>query len=581
MARFPLDGAFAELRKVVEEVTVALRQWAASMGAAPRSAGRGSASGASVDGLPRSQDQAAASSKRLGDAVARTSIQLNGLQRAAHGAGELAKILGFEAAGKQIETFSKGLGAVKDLMSGIVSAARPLAAIGAVVGVVLGALGSMQEAIRRGTGETLSLMGIVRTIPLGLVRAATDGFASLRQALNSFVVYAELALRPIASFLSRPIADAVAAIGRMQVQLGGAFRNLPGLEEESKLLEIIGIRTQALAGNLRSAAEPLTQGQILEKTAALGRANKDIADAAAAAIAGLDEQINKIMDGSQGTSMADNPLGALLEFVKDLKKEMEGLIGGGGEKPGGVLAPSGGAFSAGQGVGQEYVSGIEGALGQMAPQINQQIVDALMVDPDDETKIVSSFSDLLKNIGNLFKSNPLAFVLGGGGGGGGGGGDTARDNFNWGHGGGFATGGRVGSGGSPSWAHFAAGVRGFAAGGRALSDTVAAWLTPGEWVMRLSAVRQYGDDVMSRINAGLVDPGELRAVAAGPHGGGGSGGPGYASGGQVGAGGGAATVLPMLVATEANAEAIFAAGRTSLLRLMRDSPGDFRGSLGL
>lgn len=76
----------------------------------------------------------------------------------------------------------------------------------------------------------------------------------------------------------------------------------------------------------------------------------------------------------------------------------------------------------------------------------------------------------------------------------------------------FATGGQV-----ASPAHYGHGARGFAFGGGPppgipASDTVPAWLTPGEWVMRLAAVQRYGADVMNKINDGLVDPSSLRAV---------------------------------------------------------------------
>jgi hypothetical protein len=66
--------------------------------------------------------------------------------------------------------------------------------------------------------------------------------------------------------------------------------------------------------------------------------------------------------------------------------------------------------------------------------------------------------------------------------------------------------------------HASRGVRGFASGGRPswvpLSDTIPAWLTPGEWVMRLGAVRSYGENVMDAINSGMIDPNALRALAA-------------------------------------------------------------------
>jgi hypothetical protein len=45
------------------------------------------------------------------------------------------------------------------------------------------------------------------------------------------------------------------------------------------------------------------------------------------------------------------------------------------------------------------------------------------------------------------------------------------------------------------------------------SDTVPAWLTPGEFVQKASAVARYGADAMSALNAGLLDPTAFRELA--------------------------------------------------------------------
>mgnify|MGYP000277112228 CR=1 FL=1 len=45
------------------------------------------------------------------------------------------------------------------------------------------------------------------------------------------------------------------------------------------------------------------------------------------------------------------------------------------------------------------------------------------------------------------------------------------------------------------------------------SDTVPAWLTPGEFVHKTDAVRHYGVDVMRALNRRLIDPGLLKGLA--------------------------------------------------------------------
>lgn len=89
-------------------------------------------------------------------------------------------------------------------------------------------------------------------------------------------------------------------------------------------------------------------------------------------------------------------------------------------------------------------------------------------------------------------------------------------------------------------------VRGYAAGGKLVSigrpknihpsDTIPAWLSPGEWVIRARAVLKYGHEAMSALNAGLVDPLALQSlisVGRGNQASQTSTGPGYASGGLV------------------------------------------------
>lgn len=60
-------------------------------------------------------------------------------------------------------------------------------------------------------------------------------------------------------------------------------------------------------------------------------------------------------------------------------------------------------------------------------------------------------------------------------------------------------------------------AKGFARGGRPSglhpTDTIPIWTAPGEWIIRAASVAKYGDAVMQRINAGLVDPLALSALA--------------------------------------------------------------------
>ena len=134
---------------------------------------------------------------------------------------------------------------------------------------------------------------------------------------------------------------------------------------------------------------------------------------------------------------------------------------------------------------------------------------------------------------------------------------------------GFANGGDVGGGQQ--------GLRSFQkAHNIPKSDTIAAMLTPGEFVLVPDAVKKYGAGFLNALNQGLIDPSALlgmsssqAAVANGV------GVRGYADGGMVGGagnlprvgsgsgGGGGIQILPVLVADNASMEQMQTGGRES------------------
>lgn len=149
---------------------------------------------------------------------------------------------------------------------------------------------------------------------------------------------------------------------------------------------------------------------------------------------------------------------------------------------------------------------------------------------------------------------------------------------------GYATGGTVG--------HSPRRPKGLAA-----SDTVPAWLTPGEYVVKKSAVAAYGADAIRAINNMLVDPGSLRSLAGltarrrsvrmgsklgfaegGLIGGGRSSG---VSSGPVGDDTGFSMPLVAVPATDATLEALFAGGKNAYFDFLQANQGKVRAVLGL
>lgn len=175
---------------------------------------------------------------------------------------------------------------------------------------------------------------------------------------------------------------------------------------------------------------------------------------------------------------------------------------------------------------------------------------------------------------------------------------------------GFATGGMIPArGGRPSMAHYGMGVQGLARGGMPRRpshldsrDTVPIWAQPGEFMQNLSAVQTYGRDFMERLNARVLDPGALRALA-------GLGGtrtmlsasqrgPGFAKGGLIseqiarsntsqaviraqagGVAGAQGTQRAIVVAGEDAFDKLLAGGQGAMIRFMRENKDTLRGIL--
>ena len=135
---------------------------------------------------------------------------------------------------------------------------------------------------------------------------------------------------------------------------------------------------------------------------------------------------------------------------------------------------------------------------------------------------------------------------------------------------------------------------GYATGGRIRTkrrdptDTVPIWTAPGEWVIRASSAARYGHDIMSRINAGLIDPAALRSVAGSssapkmptaP-----SAGPGFASGGRIGnesgAPSGASQTIAIIAPSEQSMERQLKGGKNAFMEFVQQNSSAIKAILG-
>jgi len=230
---------------------------------------------------------------------------------------------------------------------------------------------------------------------------------------------------------------------------------------------------------------------------------------------------------------------------------------------------------------------ISQSLNALAETISTTIVDAF--DPTKKVNIKERFARLLQSIAKMaiqtFMKIAMAKAIAGifGGAAGGAGGTVAKAVTK-------ARGGTIPGRGRPSLGHYF-NPQGLAAGGRPTglhpTDTIPIWAAPGEFMMRVDAVRKYGSDVMAKINAGLVDPAGLRGLAGSVRSAASRGarGLGFAEGGELSSrnvlpaqsGGGVSRAV--VVADDDAADKILNGGRGAFLRFLAENRDDINGSL--
>lgn len=503
---FPLDGAFASLRREVEGVQAALIAFRGSLNSGGGVGGSGAAGSTAAQAT-------AANTAAIRDVVKfRDLLQsVSDVKAGFEGGRDLAKLFGLKEAAERLDHVAKGLDIVDKGVKGITGAVKLLGAAWrpVVVGVSVTAAGlvGLQRAFEATTGTSFTLKETVQVMGLTMAKAFADANVQVTRLRLAF---------------ASPEATAGLVAG-----LEDARASSSALQET--------IREIQAEASARGEPPPFRSW-----TEELVRAKDQIK-----------------------------------QLVSDVDDAVGGAFGGLGTTGERTSLTGGGAASSGFAMGVEYTSGLTSGVSQGAAAINEELLQALTVDPDDG-EVITSFKDLWKNIGKVFASNPIGFLGGlfGSSGVGGGGGV------------GFATGGMIGRGGSASLAHLFAG--GFAGGGRPGGldprDTVPIWAQPGEWVIQARAAAKYGTSAMAALNAGLIDSGALAALAGGfsvpapaRHSS-----SGYALGGAVAPGGGGTTagpqVLPVMVTDRAGAEQIAHAGRGAILRLFSEDP-DFRGLL--
>lgn len=578
---FPLDNAFESLRKVVVQTQDALTRFVSALqravggsgGTSPGTAAGISAVGDAANRATKGIDALTAAQVKSTHAAVRWRLHLKGAQDAVNGlkaAGEVAKRLGFAEASDGIQRFAEGLELVKGLVAGVVAGFRPLLGAGLILGAVAAGVGLIQEAIAATTGEMLGLGDTIAAVALGLGMAFEKSIAGWKLLLVEFAAFVRPIFATIGEVMLRPVADALIALSESMRHMGLDLQTStnPAIRAAGKAMQEIASGAEAAGLALDGAIDSLSSGARRAPEEA-ARAQAQILSDLESTLEGYRVQINKTFDEGAGESLFRNPQRALDEFIAYLRQkspEVFDLL----EK---FFRPDRAATAttpraSGLQAGAEWSSGVEDALAQS--RIDETLLNALVVDPKDETKVVNSFRDLWKNVKRVFSESPLGFVgafLGVGGGPG-----MGRPQ-------GFADGGLVGAPGAGS-APFPRPA------GISPRDTVAAWLEPGElviprWLTHVflplfEAARQMRFPSLAALAGGLPAIPSL-AMTSGPRG--------YAGGGLVapssGGGSRAPSVLPVLVTDAQGMEPLAAGIEPEILRRIAGNPSAYREALGL
>lgn len=468
MANFPLDSKFEELREIIDSlipVVIKLKEGVSKAGdaakdfakikpsgSAPQGGGSTSAANRTAAATERNTQLAEA---REAERISRQFVENFGrLRESARTIGTLSKKFGFKNLAKDADLFADRLEFAEKTLQGLVSSAKLLGAgfVPAVVAVVTagGALLAFQKLLQNTLGITATLSETVQLFGLGLER----GF---RKAQEAYL--------------------------KLQYAITGNDNALiVGLQQAQDAIDTIDRDVSALIAKIESRPVEESEGFIADAVKNLG----------VFADEGF-KTFNKFLGFFQQTTTGAKELSQVLEkrvptALESFKAEIVNL------------------GDATQGLYDFMLQGIQ----QVSATIASTLLSAFL-DPQADIReaFASLFRSLAQQLLQLIIQTLIVRAISGVGG------------FN--QGGevpqALARGGRVRPGGRASIAHAMA--SGFAAGGMPFgrpswipaSDTVPAWLTPGEYVQPVPSVAEYGADFMEGLRQRRFPSLLLRAAA--------------------------------------------------------------------
>ena len=446
---------------------------------------------------------------------------------------------------KNLESIGKSVGLISILLVGAGTAAAVLAGamrlVKSPVTRIGGAIGLLVVGLKKVASEILQVnLTFADTGELIRLTFATAFGTVVKQGKIAFKAFAN----NLVGFFVDPIGTIAKMFGVLLTSLGGAAAILKSagiISEESRISFEDSISAlQALAtergkkseGFFFSNAE-LAQDQdnldkfiaeagdkFVEFAAKVARAGADadvpfkLPELETGDVGGVTAQISAFAEGIAET--LNGIIGANIVDVAGIKKAVADMVND-------VVKGVGDATKLAETPIQKFAANIiknwasglaivRAMTNQFASFVSDLIVDAF--DPNKKVDIVERFAKLMQGIVKVIISEltklaiaeaiiSLGFKGAGKSGGGQAGGKAHGGQMH--HVRGFDSGGTV-PGGHHSTPQFRpASV--------AKSDTVAAWLTPKEFVHPVRSVNKYGADLMEMMRRGTIDPNSLRAVA--------------------------------------------------------------------
>jgi hypothetical protein len=598
----PLDNEFRFLTEEAKRLRAAFLSIRSSL---EQQAGPAGAPGSTTGGpAARSPNAGAIDAQAAREAFSRQAKEfvktIAEVQRSVRAGGNLAKSLGLGELGRHLDVAANKLETVHAASEGLGASLKVLRAAFLPVAVgaaaVVGPLLLVQKVFESASGKALSFTETIQVMGLSLAKLAATVGGDVMTALGmspESISEATISAQALQEQINEIVAKAKEP-GSAGTDTASMLRGLLGdvVAQVEKLVALVPETDSALGALVQPqafqdskeaiAAIQLELAKLSGDQALVDRfATKDLEAQLAPLIAQANKLGEALWNGGQVSVGAQERLDLINKEIMLRRQLLDAQLAN--ETMSGQLASF---FTQAGNVANATFDVITQGVQAVGATVANTLLDAFL---DPQADIRESFSQLfrqlaamiLQTITQLLIAKAIAAAIGGAGGGAGGIVGAVI---------GAAQGGRSDrmKGNQPSLAHLFA--QGLALGGRPkglpATDTIAAWLSPGEFVIPAGPTSKLTPRSLEALRRGAISAGALDALAAGyslparaalPSISYADGGPVTAGGGGVGGGMGTVQVAP----SETNLARQLAGGHGALVRHFRENASALKSALGV